>query len=111
MLNKKIMKTKKIITAILLAAIVVALGACKKSRYCHCISESYQTVSLDGTTSMVADTVVVNVDRGFKCEHILELGIQELKNGEYVTSTRTVDCLELDMDTVVTIPAEHPVED
>lgn len=105
------MKTKKIFTAILLAAVVVAFAACKKSRYCHCVSESYQSVALDGSTSTVADTVVVNVDRGFKCEHLLELGVQELKNGEYVTSTRKVDCLELDMDTVVTIPTEHPTED
>lgn len=105
------MKAKRIIVILLLAAVVVTIGACKKSRYCHCISESYQSIALDGSTSTVADTVVVNVDRGFKCEHLTDLGVQELKNGEYVVSTRKVDCLELDMDTVVTIPAEHPTED
>ena len=94
--------------AILLIAVVFTIAACKKSRYCHCISESYQYVSLDDVTHTVADTVVVNVDRGFKCSHILELGIQELKNGEYVTATRKVDCVELDKDTVATIPQEHP---
>jgi hypothetical protein len=105
------MKAKRILVILLLAAVVVTMGACKKSRYCHCISESYQNIALDGSTSTVADTVVVNVDRGFKCEHLKELGLQELKNGEYVTSTRKVDCLELDMDTVVTIPNEHPTDD
>lgn len=105
------MKAKRILVILLLAAVVVTMGACKKSRYCHCISESYQSIALDGSTSTVADTVVVNVDRGFKCEHLIELGLQELKNGEYVTSTRKVDCLELDMDTVVTIPNEHPTDD
>jgi hypothetical protein len=105
------MKTKKILLILLLVAVTVTLGACKKSRYCHCISESYTSIALDGTTHTVADTVVVNVDRGFKCEHIIELGIQELKNGEYVTATRKVDCLELDMDTVATIPLEHPTDD
>lgn len=105
------MKAKRILVILLLAAVVVTIGACKKSRYCHCISESYQSIALDGSTSTVADTVVVNVDRGFKCEHLIDLGVQELKNGEYVVSTRKVDCLELDMDTVVTIPAEHPTED
>lgn len=105
------MKIKKTAIILVLVALVATFGACKKSRYCHCISESYQSIALDGSTASVADTVVVNVDRGFKCEHLIEMGIQELKNGEYVTSTRKVDCLELDMDTVSTIPNEHPTED
>ncbi len=104
------MKKRRFIIAVLLVAVIFTLGACKKSRYCHCISESYQYVSLDGVTHTIADTVVVNVDRGFKCAHILELGIQELKNGEYVTSTRKVDCVELDVDNVTTIPSQHPTD-
>ena len=91
-------------------SVVVTLGACKKSRFCHCISESYTTVTPDSVRHTVADTVVVNVDRSFKCNHLLELGIQELKNGEYVTSTRKVDCVELDVDNVTTIPQEHPTD-
>ncbi len=106
----KEMKTKKIAVALLLLAVVVTLGACKKSRFCHCISESYTTVTPDSVRHTVADTVVVNVDRSFKCNHLLELGIQELKNGEYVTSTRKVDCVELDVDNVTTIPQEHPTD-
>ena len=104
------MKTKRLFTILLMLAIVFTLGACKKSRYCHCISESYTQISLDGIEHTVADTVVVNVDRGFRCEHIIELGIQELKNGEYVTSTRKVDCGELDVENVTTIPSEHPTD-
>lgn len=104
------MKTRRILVALLLIAVVFTLGACKKSRYCHCISDSYQYISLDGETHTIADTVVVNVDRGFKCEHILEMGLQELKNGEYVTSTRKVDCVELDVENVTTIPSEHPTD-
>ena len=104
------MKTKRIAVALLLLAVVFTLGACKKSRYCHCISENYTNVTPDGVTHIVADTVVVNVDRSFRCTHLLELGIQELKNGEYVTNTRKVDCVELDVDHVTTIPQEHPTD-
>lgn len=105
------MKTRRILIAILLVAVVVTVAACKKSRYCHCISESYTSVRPDSTVVTIADTVVVNVDRGFKCDHIIEMGIQELKNGEYVTTTRKVDCRELDVDNVVTIPSQHPTDD
>ncbi|MBP5189495.1 MAG: hypothetical protein J6031_01100 [Bacteroidales bacterium] len=105
------MKLKRIVTLFVFVAVLTFFGACKKSRYCHCISDSYQAISLDGSTNTVADTVVVNVDRGFKCEHLIEMGFQELKNGEYVTSTRKVDCVELDVETVTTIPSEHPTDD
>ena len=104
------MKTKKIVFLLAIVALLVVFGACKKSRYCHCISESYTSVRPDSTVVTIADTVVVNVDRGFKCDHIIEMGIQELKNGEYVTTTRKVDCRELDVDNVVTIPSQHPTD-
>lgn len=105
------MKTRKIFLCLLAAGVVVAMVSCKKNRYCHCVSESYQTVTLAGDTTMVADTVVLNVDRGLKCEHILEFGFQKLQDGDYVTSTRKVDCVELDMDTVSTIPPRPEEED
>ncbi|MBP5516316.1 MAG: hypothetical protein J6X86_05130 [Bacteroidales bacterium] len=94
------MKTRKIIPILVCVALVVFFMACKKSRYCHCV-----------TTEGAADTVVVNVDRGMKCEHILELGIDKLQDGEYVTTLQKVDCVELDMDTVATIPPRPEPED
>ena len=105
------MKTRKIFLLLAVVALTLSVGACKKSRYCHCISDSYVVVSIDGESHNVADTVVVNIDRGMKCEYLREMGVEELKNGEVVTSLRNFDCVELDMDTVTTIPQEHPVED
>ena len=84
---------KRILYFIVIVAVIAAVGACKKNRYCHCI-----------TTEGSADTVVVNVDRGMKCEHILELGIERLVDGQSETTTQKVNCVELDVDTVATIP-------
>lgn len=104
------MKIRKILAIIAVIAVVVSLASCKKSRFCHCISDSYTTVALNGDTVVVADTTVVNVDRGFKCDHIVEMGFQKLQDGEYVTATRKVDCKELDVENVTTIPQQHPTE-
>jgi hypothetical protein len=49
--------------------------------------------------------VVVNVDRGMKCEHILELGIERIKDGLPVVTTQKVDCTELEAENVTTIPS------
>jgi hypothetical protein len=87
------MNTRRILSVILIMAVIGAIGACKKNRYCHCV-----------TTEGAADTVVVNVDRGMKCEHILELGFERLVEGQSETTTQKVDCVELDVDTVATIP-------
>lgn len=105
------MKKRSLWLVVALVALTVLMGACKKSRYCHCIGETYQKVQNTGDTIDFADTVVINVDRSMRCDHITDMGFEELKDGEYVTLLRKVDCKELDMDTVVTIPQEHPVED
>lgn len=105
------MKKRLIWPLMVLVALMVLTVSCKKSRYCHCIGETYQKVQSTGDTIDFADTVVINVDRSMRCDHILYMGVEELKDGEYVTTTRQVDCKELDMDTVVTIPQEHPVDD
>ena len=105
------MKKRRLFCMLALIVLVLLSVSCKKSRYCHCIGETYQKVQNTGDTIDFADTVVINVDRSMRCEHILNMGVEELKDGEYVTTTRKVDCKELDMDTVRTIPQEHPVDD
>jgi hypothetical protein len=93
------------------AVLVAAMSSCKKSRYCHCISDSYQTVSLDGETHTIADTTVVNIDRGMKCDGIKQMGFEKPQEGGPVVQVRNVDCAELDVESVSTIPSEHPVDD
>lgn len=105
------MNRKKIFLVLLILAVTVSLGACKKNRFCHCISESYQSIQ-NGDTNTVADTTVVNIDRGMKCENIYEMGVEVLKDGVPQVTTLKVNCTELDVDTVVTtIPIEHPSGD
>ena len=96
----KEMKIKNILALLAVIAVVAAVGACKKSRYCHCI-----------TTEGDPDTVVVNVDRSMRCNHILEMGIESLQDGESVTLIQKVSCVELDEDTVATIPPRPEPED
>ena len=104
------MNTKKIIVAIAVVAIVATVASCKKSRYCHCISDQY-TIVINADTVTRGDTAVVNVDRGMKCESITEMTFRTKDEGPVVYTVRKVDCKELDMDTVATIPSVHPVED
>ncbi len=87
------MKNRKVIVLLGLVAILVVFGACKKSRYCHCVTKEGEP-----------DTVVVNVDRSMRCHHIIELGFERLQDGEPVVTTQKVYCIELDDDTVATIP-------
>lgn len=87
------MKTKKLLPLIALAALLLAFGACKKSRNCYCV-----------TTEGSPDTMVVNVDRGMKCEHILEMGIERIHEGETEVVVQKVSCTELEAETVTTIP-------
>ncbi len=87
------MRTKKIAILAVIAVVVVAFSACKKSRNCYCT-----------TTEGAPDTVVVNVDRGMKCDHILELGIERIQDGSPVVTTQKVSCTELEAETVTVIP-------
>lgn len=87
------MKTKKILAVVAMVALVACVGACKKVRYCHCVA-----------TEGDPDTIVINVDRSMKCSHIKEYGYQRLINGQWETTVNKVKCVELDDDTVATIP-------
>ena len=87
------MKTKKIFTVLAVALLLTAFGACKKSRYCHCVTKEGEP-----------DTVVINIDRGMTCKHITDLGIERLQDGHVQVTTQKVYCMELDMDTVDVIP-------
>lgn len=105
------MKFKKILTVVALAAVVVSMAACKKNRFCHCVSlESYIDSSVPGMPVEKYDTVVVTVDRSLKCDHLLEIGLDRLIDGEWQMTTQKVSCLEIDADSVPTIPP-RPTED
>ena len=65
------MKKRLIWPLMVLVALMVLTVSCKKSRYCHCIGETYQKVQSTGDTIDFADTVVINVDRSMRCDHIL----------------------------------------
>lgn len=86
-------KASKIVAIVAIVAVVFSLAACKKSRYCHCI-----------TTEGKPDTVVVNIDRDMRCNHILEMGFERRINGQVEVTVQKVSCHELDEDTVATIP-------
>lgn len=108
------MKLNKLFPVLLIVILTVSLASCKKNRFCHCISESYNTIASNGDTNLVADTVVVNVDRGMKCENIYEMGVEVPHEGIPQIQTRKFDCKELDIDkdsVVIHIPTEHPTDD
>ena len=88
------MKSKKILSFVAVMVLLLAFGACKKNRNCFCT-----------TKEGAPDTVVVNVDHGMKCEHILELGIERIQDGLPVVTTQKVDCTELEAENVTTIPS------
>lgn len=85
---------KKILVILAVTVVVAAFASCKKSRFCYCTTKEGDP-----------DTLVVNVDRSMKCDHIVELGVERLQDGVPVVTTQKVSCKELDTDTtVVTIP-------
>lgn len=94
---------KKYIAVTLLVALVVVVASCRKSRYCHCVSGNY-TIVINADTVTRADTAVVNVDRGMKCDHILNLTFRTKDQGPVILTERDVTCVELDVDTVKTLP-------
>lgn len=97
------MKTKKIFLVLILAVAVALVAACKKSRYCHCVSDKY-TIIINADTVNRADTAVVNVDRSMKCEGIKVMKFRTRDEGPVVYTDRSVTCTELDVDTVSVLP-------
>ena len=86
------MKKRTIIILAVLALICVV--SCQKSRYCRCIS-----TEIDPN-----DTVILNLDRAMKCDHIMTMGKEAIVNGEQEVVSYTYSCTEIDKDTVPTIP-------
>lgn len=97
------MKFKKILPILLVSAAIILVAACKKSRYCHCVSENY-TIVINSDTVVRADTAVVNVDRAMKCEGIKIMNFRTKDEGPVVYTDREVKCIELDVDTVKVLP-------
>lgn len=62
------------------------LTSCQKDRNCRCT-----TTDLDNNT-----TVIVNVDRNIKCKHLLELGIETLREGHLSRDVHPVTCEEVE---------------
>ena len=97
------MKYKRIIPILLITVAIVLVASCKKSRYCHCVSDNY-TIVINADTVTRADTAVVNVDRGMKCEGIKQMNFRTKDEGPVVYTNRDVTCVELDVDTVEFLP-------
>ncbi|MBR6417567.1 MAG: hypothetical protein IKS36_02030 [Bacteroidales bacterium] len=97
------MKFKKILPILLVSAAIILVAACKKSRYCHCVSDNY-TIVINSDTVVRADTAVVNVDRAMKCEGIKIMNFRTKDEGPVVYTDREVKCIELDVDTVKVLP-------
>lgn len=97
------MKKRRVIAIIVAVVVIFAVGACKKSRYCHCVSDNY-TIVINADTVTRADTAVVNVDRGMKCDHINEMTFRTKDTGPVIYTVRKVKCNELDVDTVAVLP-------
>ena len=97
------MNTKKILPVLLLSAAVILVAACKKSRYCHCVSDKY-TIVINSDTVVRADTAVVNVDRSMNCEGIKMMNFRTMDVGPVIYTNREVKCIELDVDTVKVLP-------
>lgn len=97
------MKIRKILPVLLLLAAILVVAGCKKSRYCHCVSGNY-TIVINSDTVTRADTAVVNVDRSMKCEGIKMMNFRTRDEGPVVYTNREVTCVELEVDTVATLP-------
>lgn len=97
------MNFKKILPVLLVSAAIILVAACKKSRYCHCVSDSY-TIVINSDTVTRADTAVVNVDRSMNCEGIKIMNFRTKDEGPVVYTDREVKCIELDVDTVRVLP-------
>ncbi|MDY5968687.1 MAG: hypothetical protein SPJ13_01545 [Bacteroidales bacterium] len=91
---------KRIIAAISTIALLVAMGACDKNRYCLCTT----------TNAEIPDTTIVNVDRGMKCKNISNMTairqLQTMSEDSLHVETHEVianykySCVELDKDTL-----------
>lgn len=105
------MKIKRLLVVFAIVALVVSMAACKKNRFCHCVTlESYIDSSVPGMPVEKHDTTVVTVDRSIKCKHLLEVGLERLIDGQPQVTTQPVSCIEIDAESVTTIPP-RPVED
>lgn len=89
-----------------LVAAVVLVASCKKSRYCHCVSDNY-TIVINSDTVTRADSAIVNVDKGMKCEYIKEMTFRTKDEGPVVYNDREVRCIELDADTISKLPNDE----
>ncbi|MBQ6652224.1 MAG: hypothetical protein IJM81_02345 [Prevotella sp.] len=97
------MKSRRLTIVILAVAAVVLVAACKKSRYCHCVSDNY-TIVINSDTVTRADSAIVNVDRGLDCESIKQMNFRTRDEGNVIYTDRKVTCVELNYDTMYALP-------
>lgn len=93
------MKTRKIFSAIAIVGFILIVAiSCQKSRYCLCVSNE----------TPIADTVIVNVDNGMNCKHVLQLGIQVQDQGSFkVDSIHHYTCTKIKKDSLSNYPNLH----
>ena len=87
------MRIRRIIICLMALLVVVGVVSCRKNRYCHC-----------QTTEGEPDTTVVSIDRSMRCKNIKQAGFERIHDGKEETVVYKVSCLEIDADTVATIP-------
>ncbi len=92
-------KFRIVLPAILAVMLLVLCYSCEKSRYCYCTTQETE----------MPDTVIWNLDRGLKCDHLMKLGTEETvtvegeNNQDYTEQVMVVynyTCFELDRDTL-----------
>lgn len=92
-------------------AIMVCLFACQKSRYCFCVTD--QPVRTDTIYNSEIhqneyfdryDTSIVNLDRSMKCKVLMQMGHEQIVNGQTTRDYYKYNCVQIDKDTVPTIP-------
>ena len=80
------MKRRSSIFFLLVAAVFTTLFCgCVKERNCSCVYSEGSDQS----------EMIVNVDRGIKCEKITSMGTETLEGGDWSVSTIKVSCREV----------------
>lgn len=90
-----ITKRKLLLLAAGSLVVVLLMAACQKSRYCHCVS------------SEINDTIIINAERGFNCDRIVNMGIEEIQDGQTVVTTHAYTCEKIKKDSIGNYPNLH----
>lgn len=70
------------------AVLMICAAGCKKERNCECTSET-ELPNMYGK-------YIINIDRSMRCDHITNVGLEALVDGQTQTQTTSVSCIELE---------------